>query len=427
MGRMVLQGVTAVLLAALVALAPGVAAEVIIVDGSEVTAERADDGGLTAKVSLINPTDAEVPLPTPTTEAESCTVAYAQDELPPLAVTPVTLELASTCLPEDGSVPTIAVDLDGAAGSSPITVKSPSEKSDWEPLWWAAGIALVGTLVMVWRAAKARRETEKELQTKRSEHEKEYGVFAQRLTQWADVQPPIQLTFAPLPPSDYGFRSPVSKLDAGWSFSESWVSNVTAVTAGVVTIVTSTDAFGAVLGSAPKTLLGVMATAGLVSAVLLGVANATVKLLGKDVSQTTVGGLLVSSALITFAALLQVATITIGAADAVDSRLARAVIAVAGAVVAVVALVYITRTLNRLIRRGADTKVPVPPADAHTVWAAKESWQRELVADRLVQDYAPLVRRAGTPVESVASVDTGGGYPTRSLIPSLEGARASML
>lgn len=71
--------------------------------------------------------------------------------------------------------------------------------------------------------------------------------------------------------------------------------------------------------------------------------------------------------------------------------------------------------------------MPVPPADAHTVWAAKESWQRELVADRLVQDYAPLVRRAGTPVESVASVDTGGGYPTRSLIPSLEGARASML
>lgn len=421
---MVLQGVTVALLAAVVGLAPGVSAEVIIVDGSEVTAERADDGALTAKVSLINPTNADVPLPPPTTEVDGCTVGYAEDELPALAVTSVTLELAPVCLPEDGSIPTISVDLDGDAGSSPITVKNPSEESDWEPLWWAAGIALLGTFVMVWRAARARSETEEQLKAKRTAHEVEYDVFKRRVRDWGDDEPAIAFTFADLPPAEYGFRSPVSKLDAGWSFSESWVSNVTAVTAGVVTIVSSTDAFGAVLGAAPKTLLGVMATAGLVSAVLLGVANATVKLLGKDVSQTTVGGLLLSSALITFAALLQVATITIGAANAVESRGARVVIAVAGAAVAGVALIYITRTLNRLIRRGADTKVPVPPSDAHTVWEAKEAWQRELVADRLVQEYSPLVRRSSAPVEPEGA---GRGYPTRSLVPSLEGARASML
>ena len=53
----------------------------------------------------------------------------------------------------------------------------------------------------------------------------------------------------------YRFADKVGNLDAGWSFKDSWVANITVASTALIALLTSTEALTAVLGDEPEAAL----------------------------------------------------------------------------------------------------------------------------------------------------------------------------
>ena len=232
----------------------------------------------------------------------------------------------------------------------------------------------------------------------------------------------------------YRYRDEVGNLAAGWSFKDSWVSNLTIGTTAFVALTTSVDAFTAFLGEAPKAALGVMTVAGLVSGVLIALAVTISKLTGPSADKVSVGGLITATALTAGAAGFQ--TGTVGAATALAfglptdwfppevgsvpllSWLSLLLTIVVGGVLAA----YVGRSLRQLLARGYLDNVPALPPDALEAWdvAPNSKWQAQYVEQRIRTAFAEWLldaEKPKTPVGTALPSTSGGGLVPLELDP----------
>jgi hypothetical protein len=109
-----------------------------------------------------------------------------------------------------------------------------------------------------------------------------------------------------------GLFAALAGLDKSWSFSDSWVSNLTAA-AGLVTVgLGSSDALETLLGDAGKTTLGAATVAGAVALALTGAAGVVVLSFKRAAADgVAVGGLLGGAWLAFAAALGQIWTVSL--------------------------------------------------------------------------------------------------------------------
>src|SRR5690606_22348390 len=107
--------------------------------------------------------------------------------------------------------------------------------------------------------------------------------------------------------------------------------------------------------------LGVLTIAGLLTAIVLALANLVVKMAGEDVSVVTVRGLVSSTALVAFATAFQIAALTWGAVTVLTGTVAEVVVVSVGLVVGVVVMAYVLASLEHGVLTGMASQFPVIP------------------------------------------------------------------
>lgn len=413
MTRAVLAGCVALAAALAALLAAPVAVADPVVD-AKVTAERGDDGTATADIVVINTIARPLQLtPVVVPPVPGCVLTVDPDAVAGARTTTVTVTIPMPCFGDDPSQ--VAVDLDGAGDRTflPATVVSPpkDEPSHWAPLWWGlfAGLLLGGTVgLRGWTEMKeaAHAAGEPDAVAKREATYREVrAIVDARMAGLSDQS----LGWKERPDlKPYTFTSKVATLEAGWSFQDSWVSNITVSATALIALLTSTDALTAVLGAEPGAAIGVMTLTGLASAALIGIANTVLKLVGEDVSEVTVGGLVLSTAIVVLAAGMQVWTVALVVMDAVGMGAARfATLLLALAVTAALA-VYGFRSLGETVRKGFRDSLPEVPPGALTDWVAPHAWERQVVEARIRATYAEWLQSAA-PAPGTPGIDRHDG------------------
>ncbi|MBO9521007.1 MAG: hypothetical protein J7518_05660 [Nocardioidaceae bacterium] len=384
----------------------------LVVDGTTVKASEADDGGYEATVTLINTGTAPVTIegvtvPGCTTDVKDGTVAGLQSA-------EVKLELDEACFKDAAKVKATL-----GEGLPAVTVTKPAGGSDWKPLWIGvlAGLAL-GVAVwfagqhMVGKVDKLRKQAPEDAADRQAKYEKLKNLVSVRVAALNPSDPQILQwkPTLPLPTDDFGMDSEIKGLEAGWSFKDSWAANLTVATTALVALVNSADTLKAVLGEEPKAALGVMTVAGLLSALVIAVANTVAKLVGDSTAQVTAKGLVLSTSMVVFAAGLQTVTVGGSALSLVDGVVLGGVVVVIALAVVVVLLWYAFRSLWGTLATGADDPVPALPADALTAWEAEQPWQKAIVHDRIVTLYARWL----TDVPATATAEPAYPWPPRT-------------
>ena len=383
-----IRGIVALGFAALVLTGLPVASADVVVDTKDVTA-TSEDGTVSAKFTVINTGRKAVDV-TPTVEPTACSITPTTSRLGPRSTSVVKVTLTD-CFTDTRSM--VKVDLDGSGAAAPVSVSAPDKESDWAPLGWGlfAGLLLAGTVGL--RGWTEHRDAQEEATappgtgTGPSRGQKYLAVQA-IVGERMQALPDTALEWKDLGPPAYGLDAPIGNLEAGWSFKDSWVSNVTVASTAFIALLTSTEALTAVLGEEPSAALAVMTVAGLASAALIGVANTVVKLFGASVSEVTVGGLILSTAIVVFAAGFQVVTVGVSVAGVVDSTALVLGAAAMTAVVALALVAYAFRSLGQTVRTGFADDLPEVPATALSDWAATEPWEARVVAAGIRARYA---------------------------------------
>jgi hypothetical protein len=380
---------------ALLLSTPSAGADVIVVDGTSVDATAGDDA-FTADLKLFNVGAEPVSL-SPTLEiSPDCTATVKPTVLDAVQSTKVTLTFDEACFGESKS---LVADIDATAttnGPLPaITIKKPDPARDWAPLQRGAGVglAVAGVYLLVFLFLKFEANNRLCLMDAGEAHEervKDYQNVKDLVdARMAELDVDRRLTWKPLqPPEIITLRSEVVALEAGWSFKDSWVANLTVATGALFALATSVDALTALLGDEPKGALGVMTVTGLVSAIIIAVANTVVKLLGKSTAAVTVAGLLVSSTLVVFAASMQTVTVGIAVSDLIDDDRAADVARFLTFAVTVVLAWYAVSAVSDSLNKTAADSLPTVPADALTAWKATTAGESRIVIDQIRSTYA---------------------------------------
>jgi hypothetical protein len=412
----------AVLLAALGA--PLAAADTVV--DAKAAAQRGDDGTLTASIEVINTgPDAVTLRPVVVPAVAGCLPTADPASVAAGSSTTVTVTLPQACF-ADGSTP-VAVDLDGVGPRQrlPATVVTPptDDSTSWASLWWGLFVGLLMAVAVGLRGYTEHEETQAQIVGSRGGRAKRRKAYlaVQEIVKdrMADLTS-ARLNWKKLKAPVYGLTSPIGNLEAGWSFKDSWVANLTVASTALIALLTSADALTSVLGEKPASALGVMTVAGLVSAAIIGVANTVVKLVGPKVSVVTVAGLIASTALVVLAAGFQVVTVALCVAGATGSWPLRVGAVLLAVVVGGVLEVYAFRSLGQTIRTGFADSLPAVPADAVTAWAASDPWEKSVVEAQIRATYGEWLQKDRsrparnsipgmadwTPVQPAAAPDT---------------------
>jgi uncharacterized membrane protein len=97
--------------------------------------------------------------------------------------------------------------------------------------------------------------------------------------------------------SERGPLTSLKGLDASWSFSDSWLSNVTAASGLLVAVAGSSDFLKSVLGDKADAVVGVATVAGLIVTGLVGAAGVLVLAVRKpEATEVSIGGLVLGTA-----------------------------------------------------------------------------------------------------------------------------------
>ena len=387
----------------------------LVVNDTSVTAEQ-QGTSVTAEVTLVNPGREQQPL-SDVTISPACVARPSVKVLEPLQATTVTLVFDGDCF---GDPPhSVVVELgDVRRPVPPITVAPPeAARSDWAPAQLGAitGLALfVAVLIWGWRrhAAAISRLDGEEL-AREVEYQQVQQVVDRRIAELGGDK----LQWKPLPPPHYDWwRGSVGNLEAGWSLQGSFVSNLTLSTTALVALVTSVDAATAVLGAEPKAAFRVMATVGLVSAVLIACANLVLKVAGPSLSAVTPFGLTVSTGIAIGAATLQSVTVGAAAAGLVDpsSAVTRIGVWLLTAAVTVALVTYGFKALSGWLVAGPPSGVPTIPLEALVAWKADSDWDGTLVEQRIRTAFQQWLEPDSFPsphVRHVQSVQELGAEP----------------
>ncbi|WP_375425827.1 hypothetical protein [uncultured Friedmanniella sp.] len=368
----------------------------VLIEDTSVTASRDEKGVITTDLTLVNLSGSDQTLVGEVTTSSGCTATVDDRILEPHQAGTVTLTFPASCFPSPPSALTLDLDGDGDGdgGLPVVTVQPPVQASDWAPLRWgvvggviAAFLVLVAGLV-AWLLARHRLSTASDERT--ASYAQTRAIVDSRIA--ALGKPPLQ--WKPLPTASYRATSVVANLESGWSFKDSWISNLTLATTAFLALATSADAATALLGEEPKAAFRVMVVAGLLSAIVIALAGTVTKLLGPSSTSVTVLGLGLAAAMVCAAAVMQTVTIGLSAADLVASSSFRRTLAyvIMGAVMMVV-VAFAIRSVWVWTVHGASDGVPAVPAQALTEWRATSSWQRALVDQRIRTAFGPWLEK----------------------------------
>ncbi len=320
-------------LGALVA-APAVADDgpVLVADEDTVTLVRADDGSASAAVTLQNQADTDLSIGAEPagTAAEGCSIdpadgaslrAHRQQE--------VTLTFSAACRPDRAEGTDFTVTAGDATFDLHAKPASPASPP-WRMLAWLYAVALVVSAACTWLV-------------------------------WATWK----LAHTATPPP-HGWRERLPGLTSTWKFTDSWATNVTAVTALFTGLFGAQDVVTSIVGDGTKTLLPLTLVAGALSIGLAGLSPMLLQAWRERLDDPssvylyTVRGLLAAGALTLTAALGQLFTVLYAVYHA--GYWDWWVPWVGGIAVAVVVLWYAWRTLMQTLDVGFAT--PTPDRDA---------------------------------------------------------------
>lgn len=235
-----------------------------------------------------------------------------------------------------------------------------------------------------------------------------------------------ELSWKPLKKRTFELDDKVANLEAGWSLSDAWMSNLTALIGAVVAVASSADLLASLLGDNSKPTALVMAIVGLLSAALIALANTIVKLMGKEVAKVTVRGLVVSTAVVAAAVTLQVVGLGVALGDGLQSWISgwwTALFVVAMAAMVALSMRYLHERAVETLGKGVpESGVPEIPADALESWRAEEVWEEQLIDQRIrtaFGDFLSLESQAKTKVGSPVS-KTGAYQGAAELGPGPE-------
>lgn len=251
-------GLAAAALAALLLLSISAAANPAAVSFDSTAVSLSKDGDWTGSVSVRNLTDSTVTLTASDASDVDCGVSFTPAMIRPAQQSTVTVTVSGSCsIPDNGLKFTVQAAVMGSLPTSvPFTATGTAESApDWHALR-AFGWAILAGLA---------------------------GAAALLLVRWTGP-------FTALP-----------GLDQTWSFSDSWVSNVTGIgglLAGVFGASGVVDTLGLSAGSATK----LAAVGGIVSAAAIALAPIVLALARDRNRHILAGGALLASALVVAAA-----------------------------------------------------------------------------------------------------------------------------
>ena len=148
-------------------------------------------------------------------------------------------------------------------------------------------------------------------------------------------------------------------LGTDWSFKDNWVSSVSVGSGVLVALLATSNVLEAVLGTKPEAALGLMAVAGALGAVFVGIGPLFVKVIGKDLAVPTVLGTLVAAFVTLFGTLGQVSVMTAQGWYLADRRIGvQVAVVVVGTLVTGVVVWYAIAALRSYAKTALGFKAP---------------------------------------------------------------------
>lgn len=352
------RGVVGVVLLAAVAVGSTqalAAPATLVIDTRAPKLAEADGGGYTASVGLTNLTSVDAPLAVTATGDPGCRPTLDKPAVPAAEKVTAKLTIPAECALPGGQFK--AVVTAGAARFDLQSAKPKAEaaKPDWNELR-AFPILFFGLpLLAVMLFALFRDKEEHRLGTK------------------------------------------LEHLDEGWSFKDSWVSNITIVAALLTGLIGSSDVLTAVLGDDAEGSLA-LATVGAAIAAAMVAAGPIVLVICKSGKSYTVGGLLLAAGIVLAGAAGQI-WVTYRAGTKLDLGDAEDYLWLGAAAAGLLLLVYAYKSIAEVLAIGttAPEKAKYKPSDAIVA-----AW---IIVKELRRGRATTRRRGIAPEEEDAAAD----------------------
>ncbi|HKH65152.1 MAG TPA: hypothetical protein VKA35_06780 [Solirubrobacterales bacterium] len=318
-------------------------------------------GGSKLKLEFANITDGPAVLTVDAVGQRDCSPTLSKGQLPPNQITAVEVEVPGSPCDKDDDVLKLRVTAQLAAGASQAFLVdpegSPPDKPEWESLFVFPVLLLLGLPLLGLFLFKGWEPHSTVLRAERGP--------AQGRGRWRKLWDRL--------------REPLTSVDVTtWKFNDNWATNVTAAGALLTGIFGATTA-KAFLGPDAESLTALPTVGAAITAVLVGAAPIVV-LATKSYAVRgntppgdffTVGGILLGAALVTTAAVGQLAIVGYTATELSIGLVAKAAIWIGFALAAALILVYTRRSLKDLLERGteAPSEDPEPAIEAATLIA----------------------------------------------------------
>lgn len=334
MKRAALFGAAALLLLAVHAphVDAATASPILTSDNDEIEFAKDEEGSQTATLTITNPSTDVVTLEIiGREEIKDCGFKVEPSSVPARRTVSVSITTNSCPFPDDGAIASLIA---GGTEAASLTLKSahPKEPLELDRIFEDLLVAALGAAIAM------------------------VVVYLMR-------------------PSVSGTKvqatDEVAGVDAGWSFADSWATNISAFATVFVALLGSTEVLTAVLGEEPDDFVGRVLVAGAISAFLTGAAPLALKAIGKT-PKPTVGGLLIGGFLTVTGVASQLITIGWAIGETSLDTEFRDPAAVLGGVGAVMLLWYGARTLLVLLN-DSFKQVPDDPIAAEFFVAAATS------------------------------------------------------
>jgi hypothetical protein len=306
----------------------------IIVDSSAITLSAGDNGTHVGEMTLANISDERVTLAAAITGDGGCDIKPEPTALDPGRRTMVTLTFSAGCDVAQGADVTLSFGPKVRPSSYVVKVAAAAAATPaWSILLWAFTIALLLTLLLLLTAVwwSLRR-------------------FPHAGSGWP------------------GWSRVITGLSTDWSFKDNWAGNITIGSTVLIGLLAASNVLEAILGTKPEAALGLLAVAGAIASLLVGLGPLVIKGIGRDLQEPTVGGALLAAGITLVGVLGQSAAAAIQAWKLTSQVLPRVLIAALTALVAIFVFKYAIASINDWIEKAIN---PPPEKESPQVEAAR--------------------------------------------------------
>ncbi len=244
-----------------------------------VDVSRSDDGGFSGTLTLSNTTESSYPLTIEGVgDLDTCPLTVSPSTLPPYRTTTVKIATKQGCEISDGGEAVVLAFGDSADTLEVAVTEDATEAVGLSTLlpWfgWAAGASVAALLILYLSVIRPR-----------TYHKSQGGKLAYqaKTKDGIEVWEPVT--------AELTLGTEVTGAPSGWTFKDSWASNLSVGTTVFIALFGSEDILSALFGDAPEETLSRLLIVGAVAGLLVGLAPLVIKTMGST-TEPTVGGLL---------------------------------------------------------------------------------------------------------------------------------------